>query len=653
MGGDDGNALIKDSKAIQGAMADYGKAFKEMAQSWQIKGLGPKLGYQGAFRKEAHNLGQLLNDFDVTQLNIFLLQLRRAEKDFRLRGKSKYVEKHRQLISTFVATVDGNAMSAAHKNQIKSNLTTYQTAFATFLKENATDRGASKSTISALSKTAGQLEKELYKYYVPAIWRDFLEIRKHEKDYLLRGADKYVKKLDATIDKILKKVAASKLEESTRKSIRTSLTSYQDAFHALVGEDKNIARLTETMRQTVHAIEPMIEEIIQNSERMMVRTQTQIQKQVDADSTLAMSLTGGILMIALLLGVIITRHIIAPLHGCIGNIKEMAEGNLTVQCTTDRQDELGQILNSLQQMILSLRRVILEIRTASDNVAAGSTELSQSANTLSNGATEQAASVEETSSAMEEMSSGIEQNTSNAQQTQTISSKASIDAEETGSSVTEAVTSMKEIATKISIIEEIARQTNLLALNAAIEAARAGEHGKGFAVVAAEVRKLAERAQSAAGEITQLASSSVQVAEKAGNNLVALVPDIQKTAELVQEIAAASQEQNSGTGQINQALQQLDRVIQQNAGASEEMAATAEELSGQADKLHDAVGFFKLGNEGSSPSQNQGTSAAQRPKQIPARKAPAALPAPGGQSSQGGANLDLGSGSGDDAFETF
>jgi methyl-accepting chemotaxis protein len=192
------------------------------------------------------------------------------------------------------------------------------------------------------------------------------------------------------------------------------------------------------------------------------------------------------------------------------------------------------------------------------------------------------------------MNATIRQNADNASQTDKIAIKSSTDAQESGKAVAEAVAAMKDIAAKISIIEEIARQTNLLALNAAIEAARAGEHGKGFAVVASEVRKLAERSQAAAAEISQLSVTSVEVAEKAGQMLAKLVPDIQKTAELVQEISVASKEQTSGADQINSAIQQLNQVIQQNAGAAEEMASTAEELASQAGQLQQTVSFFKV-----------------------------------------------------------
>jgi methyl-accepting chemotaxis protein len=274
--------------------------------------------------------------------------------------------------------------------------------------------------------------------------------------------------------------------------------------------------------------------------------------------------------------------------------QEIAGGNLMV--TVKERSAGDTLMQAMTNMVRSLTEVTVSIQGASTQVASGSQELSSSAQQISQGATEQAASAEEASSSMEEMSANIKQNTDNAQQTEKIALKAADDARESGRAVTETVGAMREIAGKISIIEEIARQTNLLALNAAIEAARAGEHGKGFAVVASEVRKLAERAGTAAGEIKDLSGSSVQVAEKAGEMLTRLVPDIQKTAELVQEISAASIEQTTGAEQINKAIQQLDHVIQQNASAAEEMSSMAEELSGQAGQLQDTMRFFRMNN---------------------------------------------------------
>lgn len=298
--------------------------------------------------------------------------------------------------------------------------------------------------------------------------------------------------------------------------------------------------------------------------------------------------------LGLLLAFVIARGIIGPMLKGVDFAKAVADGDLTAELDVEQKDEVGQLAAALKGMVAQLQRIVADVRSAADNVAAGSQELSASSEEMSQGATEQAAAAEEASSSMEQMAANIKQNADNAMQTEKIAIKSSEDAKQGGEAVGQTVAAMKNIAEKISIIEEIARQTNLLALNAAIEAARAGEHGKGFAVVASEVRKLAERSQNAAAEISELSGSSVQVAEQAGEMLTKMVPDIQRTAELVQEIAAASKEQDTGADQVNKAIQQLDQVIQQNASASEEMASSSEELSSQAEQLQETISFFKV-----------------------------------------------------------
>jgi len=311
--------------------------------------------------------------------------------------------------------------------------------------------------------------------------------------------------------------------------------------------------------------------------------------------------------------------------------QEIAEGDLTV--VLRERSPKDKLMQALSSMVGGLVRTVSDIRAIAGEVSSASQSISTASVQVSNGATAQAASAEEASSSMEQMVSNIKQNAENAQQTNKIATKSAKDAQESGKSVLEAVAAMKEIASKISIIEEIARQTNLLALNAAIEAARAGEHGKGFAVVAAEVRKLAERSQKAAGEINQLSGTTVKVSEKAGEMLDRLVPDIQRTADLVQEITAASKEQDTGAEQINKALQQLEHVIQQNASASEEMASTTEELTGQSDQLVSALGFFRTCDDSRGSSQKsagtrnfkQANSAPQRSSKPNGNSVPAGL----------------------------
>ncbi len=298
-------------------------------------------------------------------------------------------------------------------------------------------------------------------------------------------------------------------------------------------------------------------------------------------------------IIIILLSVIINRTLVSPIHDLISVASQIGEGDLASNIQVESRDEIGDLADAFRSMQENLTRIVKDVQLVSNNVAGGSEELYSTSESLAQGASEQAASVEEVSSSIEQMSANLTQSAQNAQTTRSLAQQAAKDAEEGGTAVEQTVGAMKEIAEKIAIVEEIARQTNLLALNAAIEAARAGEHGKGFAVVAAEVRKLAERSGHAAAEISGLSISSLDVADRAGKMLKKTVPDIQKTAELIEEISTAANEQSTGVSQIGSAIEQLDKVVQQNAAGSEEVSSSSSDLAEQAQAMQRTMNFFK------------------------------------------------------------
>lgn len=358
--------------------------------------------------------------------------------------------------------------------------------------------------------------------------------------------------------------------------------------------DKNALDIYDSARQSYDAANTSLEKLAD----MNVEEGNGDLKEADTTSSNGIHFLILILFIIIIFSIIvsvfITRIITIPILQGVDFAKQISHGDMSATIQIDRKDEIGELAIALSEMAGKVKDVIIQLRHGIETILSASLQMSSASQQISQGASEQASSTEEISSSMEQMASNIMQNAENAQHTEKIANTTAQNAEIVASSAKESLTSITDIASKTSIINDIAFQTNILALNAAVEAARAGENGKGFAVVAAEVRKLAERSKIASDEIGALTRSSVKVTEEAKSLMMGIIPNVEKTSKLVQEITAASMEQNSGADQINSAIQQLNTITQQNAAASEEMATSAEELANQANQLKELVAFFNI-----------------------------------------------------------
>jgi methyl-accepting chemotaxis protein len=429
-----------------------------------------------------------------------------------------------------------------------------------------------------------------------------------EKNIFVSTTDAEAEKFAAEIGRLRTSVAKTKeaiyaaASEDGKRLIESFTAAYsnmnavQDQTIKLAKLDKAKAAehsMTEGSQATTEAMDAANNFVVHVKKAMDDRAE-QAKQEGGRAQFLLLALVIASLIIALASATWIALNISRGLSRAVSLADAVATGDLTRTLKATSNDEVGDLIAALNNTVERLRSVVTDTLTASQNMSSGSQELSASAEQLSQGATEQASASEEASASMEEMAANVKQNAGNASQTEKIAHQSAQDAEASGVAVSRAVEAMQTIAGKITIVQEIARQTDLLALNAAVEAARAGEHGKGFAVVASEVRKLAERSQTAAAEIGALSGETVKAAQEAGAMLARLVPDIKKTAQLVEEITAACREQDVGSSQINQAIQQLDKVGQQNSSASEQVSSTAEELASQAEQLQSTISFFKI-----------------------------------------------------------
>ncbi len=565
---------------------------------------------------------------DVYNIKFEVLEMRRHEKDYMLRHDEKYINLVNERIENIIRIAEeardkhSKQADKDEKNRIIDATRKYGTVFDEYVKsenEKMTKMGvmraSSKIVLASIKTLLERLKTDFGKmtqtdiangrqdlnYKITTslgeVEKLFLEVRKGEKDVIIFNEQKYYDKLQNNFKKTIEisedinNSIVQKEDKVVAKSLIDNLNTYKDNFDNFYKSMQEQLVLNEELVASAH-------EVIDLSEKAATYQVSRMFSEMSEAKLILVIFSFLAILFGIIIAYTITKGIMKQLGGepieIAAIAKKIASGDLTMDIGVYGGRKGA--MESIVEMTMKLKEIVSSILSGADNMTSASQQISSSSQQLSQGANEQAASVEEVSSTMEEIVSNIEQNNENASQTQKISSTAYTGIKEVNDRSQQAVEANEKISEKINIINDIAFQTNILALNAAVEAARAGEHGKGFAVVAAEVRKLAENSKNAAGEIVSLSHNSLNITQEAGEKLAQMLPEIEKTNSLVQEISAASNEQTNGAGQVNSAIQQLNSVTQQNASASEELATSAEEMNSQAEQLKQIVEFFKISN---------------------------------------------------------
>ena len=559
-----------------------------------------KINHMNEVRDEVLQMDKLVLNLQNDQGNFIARD--RNNPDFFKSGESAYITAFKNHMSEVEALCkklsEDNVIHASSSDQvvdsISENLKAYESAFLA-LKDDIKEKGFKDWGLEGDLRTAiHEVEAIIKETNSDKLMVYMLLLRRHEKDFIIRKDLTYKEEFTADLNTMREILKLSDLTSRNKKEISDKLDLYENVFYKSVEMERKIGLTDKTgiMGELDAALLKMAPSVNRVSTDILNLSQQKIN---DSLVLLFIFLLVGA-AIGVLLGIYISRNVFTLLGAepvRVANIaNDIAHGNLALEFDTNKNYK--GVMNAFVSMANKLSDVVTNIVSGSANIASASQQLSSSSEQLSQGANEQASSIEEVSSSMEEMAANIQQNTENSVQAENISNLTTEGIQKVKDAAQESLESVRQISDKISIISDISFQTNLLALNAAVEAARAGEHGKGFAVVAAEVRRLAERSKVAAEEIVSLSQSSLKVTENAGDLMMNIIPEIEKTAKLVQEITAASQEQSNGASQVNNAIQQLNAVTQQNASTSEELASNAQELSAQAQQLKDIVSFFNI-----------------------------------------------------------
>ncbi len=607
----------------------YSESFRNLAAALVKKGLDHQTGLQGEFRGHAQQLEKDAKEHAIDDLEIANLQLRRYEKDFHRTKNDSYRKKWSDSLSGYQTLLSKSASDPEALAAQNSALTEYRKIRDKYL--GLVDGKADNGEIDACYEElrggpAEVIAKALAGVYVPNAKALVLEIRKHEKDYLLRQDKAYVEKLKQALVNLSTAFRNAGVLEKHVQTVAATAENYQKAFDLLVKEDDTIKTLNQNMMDNARAMEPLVDQIDKTTAKLQDEQEGAVIRAAALRNRMALGMGGLAMLTGLLLSAVITVSIKKPLAKTIEFAKNVRAGDLSTRLGMQTRDEIGELARTLDEMVDSLNTkqdqlqknlsdlesLIREVAVISDQVHSGAQQVSDSSQALSQGASEQASSLEQITSSMTQIGTQTRTNAENATQANQISLAAKEKSLNGKSQMNEMIQAManinassREIGKIIKTIDSIAFQTNLLALNAAVEAARAGKHGKGFAVVAQEVRSLAARSAQAAQETTHLIETAGKNVDR-GSSLVEITAkaldeiddSVTKVSDIVAEIAAASNEQAQGISQVNQGLSHIDSVTQQNTATAEETSSASEELSGQAAVLRQLLSRF-----GNNPQQ--------------------------------------------------